>query len=150
MHRWEEELSILLHRLNVHDEYQEGSAQGTRASSVNDTLPEITYIHQSKQYYGVYYRMDLIADEPQLRIGIPIDTGPWKLALYVVRLTHKQLPALFAATLNVQGNEAFRESKGPLEYHLLHGYCEMMKLLFWQGDFHTMTFPPEIHVEQLL
>jgi len=147
--RWEKELKHLLDELHVrHEEShpQEGSEKTDRGNS----LPEITYIHLSKQHYGVYYRMDLIADDPELRVGIPIDTGPWKLALYVVRLTHKQLPALFTATMNVQGSEVLRENIGTLEYHLLHGYCELMIGLFWQGDIHTMTFPPEISVEQLL
>lgn len=113
--RWEQELDSLLHELHVcHEEVH------PQESSQGNLLPEITYIRPSKQHYGAYYRMDLIADEPELRVGIPIDTGPWKLALYVVRLTHKQLPALFTATMNVQGSEVLCDLTIEMSWLLTH------------------------------
>ena len=149
---WQEELNRILQQLGVASEEEHtNQEQATDTSLNNEPLPEITYMSLSKHFHGVFYRVDLLANEPQLRIGIPIDTGHFKFALYIVRLAHyRQLPSLFTAQLQVEGSDAFHEYKGHLEYHLLQGYAEVMKLLFWHGDRDTMTFPPEITVEQLL
>ena len=149
---WEQELDKILHDLQVVQEHTGEPAERVEQPVENDTqCPDMTCIRSSQRRYGVWYRMDLTNDEPQLRVTLPVNTGPVKQEVYAVYLNHKQLHALCVSLLHVQGSsEAFRESKVVLDYHLLLGCCEVMKELFWQGDRRTMTFPAEIFVERLL
>jgi len=41
-------------------------------------VPEISIFQSSRDHYGVFYRLDIINQAPQLRIIVPIDNGPLK------------------------------------------------------------------------
>src|SRR6202165_429740 len=52
-----------------------------------DSLPEISIFQASRDHYGVFYRLDIIDSMPQLRIMIPVEHGPLKMEMYLVRIS---------------------------------------------------------------
>ena len=117
----------------------------------SDSFPEITIHQASRDHYGVFYRLDLIDQRPELRIMIPVDRGAIKTDIYLVRLSDlTPLNASFVAMSAYQGCEAYEHGREAILQHLLYAVAEMMKQLFWSGDIQTLNFPPEIEVYPLL
>jgi hypothetical protein len=117
----------------------------------NEAAPEVSIFQASRDHYGVFYRLDIIDAVPQLRILVPIEQGPIKMEMYLVRMSScLPLNTLFSSTSNYQGSSAFAQGREAALQHLLYAVAEMMKHLFWSGDLNTLSFPPEIEVRRLL
>ncbi len=116
-----------------------------------DSLPEVSIFQSSRDHYGVFYRLDIIDQAPQLRIIVPIDNGPLKMEVYLVQMSERlPINAWFAGIASHNGSPAFERGREAALQHLLYAVAEMMKQLFWSGDLDSMTFPPEIDVQRLI
>lgn len=116
-----------------------------------DSLPEVSIFQSSRDHYGVFYRLDIIEQEPQLRIVVPIDNGPLKMEIYLVRMSARlPLNNWFVGVASHEGSPAFERGREAALQHLLYAVAEMMKQLFWAGDLDSMTFPSEIDVQRLI
>ena len=117
----------------------------------DDSLPEVSIFQSSRDHYGVFYRLDIIDQAPQLRIIVPIDNGPLKMEVYLVQMS-EQLPlnSWFSGVASHSGSPAFERGREAALQHLLYAVAEMMKQLFWSGDLDSMTFPSEITVQRLI
>ncbi len=116
-----------------------------------DVVPEITIHQASRDHYGVFYRLDLIDQKPELRIMVPVDRGQFKTDIYLVRLSDlTPLNASFTQISAYEGSAAYEQGREATLQHLLYASAEMMKQLFWAGDLQALTFPPEIEVYPLL
>lgn len=140
-----EQLEHLLANLGVemeepaHDQYDENS------------VPEVSIFQSSRDHYGVFYRLDIIDQVPQLRIMIPVEHGTLKTEIYLVRLsTRTPLYTSFSGIAGYHGSPAFESGRDAALQHLLYAVAEMMKQLFWSSDLDSMTFPPEIDVRRLI
>ena len=141
-----EQLGKLLEDLGVEMEYPT-----YHRSRDEDSLPEVSIFQSSRDHYGVFYRLDIIDQTPQLRIIVPIDNGPLKMEVYLVKVSEKlPLNAWFAGITSHSGSAAFERGREATLQHLLYAVAEMMKQLFWSGDLDSMTFPPEIEVQRLI
>jgi hypothetical protein len=119
--------------------------------SQEDSLPEVSIFQSSRDHYGVFYRLDIIDQTPQLRIIVPIDTGPLKMEVYLVQMSQRlPINAWFAGIASHTGSAAFERGREAALQHLLYAVAEMMKQLFWSGDLDSMAFPPEIDVQRLI
>ncbi len=116
-----------------------------------DSVPEVSVFQSSRDHYGVFYRLDVIEQVPQLRIIVPIDNGPLKMEVYQVQMS-TQLPInpWFAGVSSYSGSSSFERGREAALQHLLYAVSEMMKQLFWSGDLDGMTFPSEIEVKRLI
>lgn len=116
----------------------------------SDSVPEISIFQASRDHYGVFYRLDIVEQQPELRIMIPVDKGDTKMDIYLVRLgTLTPLNTFFPAMVAYEGSAAYEQGREATLQHLLYAVAEMMKQLFWSGDLQRMSFPPEITVVPL-
>ena len=116
-----------------------------------DSIPEVSIFQASRDHYGVFYRLDIIDRIPELRILIPADIGDTKTDIYLVRLSERTPMNISLAEMSVyHGSTAYERGREATMQHLLYAVAEMMKQLFWSGDLHTLTFPPEIDVYPIL
>jgi hypothetical protein len=126
----------------------------SRAGEADESLraaAELSLFQTSREHYGVFYRLDLVAGAPQLRIFLPEDEGAVKMACYVVRAgTDTPLQSWFETTLAHDGSPAYDDVRETGLQHLLFTAGELMKRLFWSGEPERMEFPPEIRVVRLL
>ena len=137
-----EQLGKLLEDLGV--EMEQDHSQG-------DALPEVSIFQSSRDHYGVFYRLDIIDQIPQLRVIVPIDNGPLKMEVYLVTVGELlQLNNWFTLLGSYTGSTAFESGREATLQHLLYAVAEMLKQLFWSGDLESMTFPPEINVQRLV
>ncbi len=143
-----EQVERLLANLGVEMEHPE---QGPRGEDSDDSVPEISIFQSSRDHYGVFYRLDIIDQLPQLRVMIPAEYGALKMEMYLV-LLHSQtvLHSSFAGMATYHGSESFEKGREASLQHLLYAVAEMLKQLFWAGNLDSMTFPPEIDVRRLL
>src|SRR6266576_4628504 len=142
----DEQLENFLAGLGVEMEY-------TQESQYNDdaSIPEVSIFQASRDHYGVFYRLDIIDSMPQLRVMVPIEHGPVKMEMYLVRISSSlPLDAWFSSVATYHGSIAFEKGREAALQHLLYAVAEMMKQLFWSGDLQTLTFTPEIEVYPLL
>ena len=130
----------------------EYNAQEPRDQDDDDTsIPEVSIFQASRDHYGVFYRLDIIDSMPQLRVMLPIEHGPVKMEMYLVRISSRlPLNPWFSNVATHQGSPAFEKGREAALQHLLYAVAEMMKQLFWSGDLNSMTFPPEIDVCRVL
>lgn len=113
-------------------------------------LAELSLFQTSREHYGVFYRLDLIAGVPHLRIFTPEEEGALKMRCYLIRPSdHAPMRAWFAATRTYDGSPAYEESRDTTEQHLLFAAGETLKRLFWAGGQEEMRFPTEIIVQRL-
>lgn len=120
-------------------------------SQDEDSLPEVSIFQSSREHYGVFYRLDIIEQIPQLRIIVPIDNGPLKMEVYLVKASDSlPLNTWFSGITAHSGSSAFEHGREATLQHLLYAVAEMMKQLFWAGDLDGMTFPAEIEVQRLV
>ena len=78
-----EQLEKILADLGVEMEYAEYEHYD------ENSVPEISIFQSSRDHYGVFYRLDIIDQVPQLRIMIPVEDGALKVEIYLVRLSMK-------------------------------------------------------------
>ena len=143
----DEQLENFLAGLGVEMEYNSQESQHNDDASI----PEVSIFQASRDHYGVFYRLDLIDQKPELRIMIPVDRGDIKTDMYLVRLSDlTPLNACFIEMSAYQGSDAYEHGREATLQHLLYAVAEMMKQLFWSGDIQTLTFTPEIEVYPLL
>jgi hypothetical protein len=140
-----EQICKLLEDLGVEMDHAE------HQHSQEDSPPEVSIFQSSRDHYGVFYRLDIIDQVPQLRIIVPIDTGPLKMEVYLVKMSSSlPLNTWFAGLTSHAGSPAFVNGREAALQHLLYAVAEMMKQLFWSGDLESMAFPPEIDVQRLI
>jgi hypothetical protein len=141
---WEDEIDQLLSKLGVHQEQPEEIA--------SEEESEFFFIQSSLDHPGVFYRMDLVNEAPELRVFIPTQQGPLKVHIYLIRLSKQALLGhLFALYMFSEGGSpAFEEIEGKVTTHLFQVITEAMQDLFWRGNLETLQFPPEIDVQRLL
>jgi hypothetical protein len=80
----EEQFDHFLTELGVEMERPED-----KRSYNSDSIPEVSIFQASRDHYGVFYRLDLIDQQPELRIMIPVDRGDAKMDIYLVRLSNQ-------------------------------------------------------------
>ena len=116
-----------------------------------NSIPEVSIFQASRDHYGVFYRLDIIEQMPQLRIMVPVENGALKMEMYLVRIS-EQAPfhCWFSSLATYHGSPAFEHGREIAQQHLLYAIAEMMKQLFWAGDLSNMSFPPEIAVYRLM
>lgn len=142
-----EQLGKLLEDLGVEMEHPNDDS----LHNYEDSLPEVSIFQSSRDHYGVFYRLDIIDQTPQLRVIMPIDNGPLKIEIYLVQMsTLLPLNTWFAGIVSHQGSAAFERGREASLQHLLYAVAEMLKQLFWSGDLESMTFPEEIEVQRLI
>ncbi len=140
-----EQLENLLANLGVEMEYPEHEQYH------EDSVPEVSIFQSSRDHYGVFYRLDIIDQMPQLRIMAPVENGALKVEMYLVRLSMQTaLYSCFSGIVAYHGSQAFERGRDAALQHLLYAVAEMMKQLFWSGDLDSMSFPPEIDVRRLI
>jgi hypothetical protein len=112
---------------------------------------EMSLFQSSREHYGVFYRLDLVAGAPQLRVFLPESQGAIKMRCYLVRASiGSPVRDWFLSTRTHDGSSAYAETRELTEQHLLFAAGESLKRLFWLGEPDVMQFPPEIEVERLL
>ena len=140
-----EQLEKILADLGVEMEYAEYEQHD------ENSLPEVSIFQSSRDHYGVFYRLDIIDQLPQLRIMVPIENGALKVEIYLVRLSMETpFHKWFTGIASYHGSQAFEQGREGALQHLLYAVAEMMKQLFWSGDLDSMRFPPEIDVKRLI
>ena len=145
-----EQVENLLANLGVEMEHPE---QGPREDSgdPDDSVPEISIFQSSRDHYGVFYRLDIIDQLPQLRVMLPVEYGALKMEMYLVRISPRTpLHSSFAGMTTYHGSAPFEQGRDASLQHLLYAVAEMMKQLFWAGNLDNMTFPSEIEVKRLV
>ena len=144
-----EQLENFLADLGVAMEYNQHEQ---RDQYDDDTsIPEVSIFQASRDHYGVFYRLDIIGSMPQLRVMVPVEHGPVKMEMYLVRISSRLLlNPWFSGLVSYQGSPAFEKGREAALQHLLYAVAEMMKQLFWSGDLSSMSFPPEIDVCRVL
>lgn len=112
---------------------------------------ELSLFQTSREHYGVFYRLDLVAGTPQLRIFSPEEQGAIKMRCYLVRpTTGSPVRQWFGVTREFDGSPAFDDARDTTEQHLLFAAGETLKRLFWAGEPELMEFPREIEVARLV
>lgn len=140
-----EQLGKILANLGVEMEYAE------HEQYEENSIPEVSIFQSSRDHYGVFYRLDIIDQMPQLRIMVPVENGALKVEIYLVRLgMETPLHTWFTGIASYHGSEAFERGREGTLQHLLYAVAEMMKQLFWSGDLDNMCFPAEIEVRRLI
>ena len=140
----QEEFEDFLAELGVEMEHPEDKQYN------GDSIPEITIHQMSRDHYGVFYRLDILDQRPELRIMLPVDRGDLKTDIYLVRLSdHSPLNMFFGAMSAYEGSPEYEQERDATLQHLLYAVAEMMKRLFWSGDIQTLRFPAEIEVYPL-
>ncbi len=143
----DEQLENFLAGLGVEMEYNSPESQYNDDASI----PEVSIFQASRDHYGVFYRLDIIGSMPQLRVMVPVEHGPVKMEMYLVRISSRLLlNPWFSGLVSYQGSPAFEKGREAALQHLLYAVAEMMKQLFWSGDLSSMSFPPEIDVCRVL
>ena len=140
-----EQLETILANLGVEMEYAEHEQHD------ENSVPDISIFQSSRDHYGVFYRLDIIDQIPQLRIMMPVEHGALKIEMYLVLLSmNTPLHTLFTGISSYHGSPVFERGREGALQHLLYAIAEMMKQLFWSGDLYTMAFPLEIDVRRLI
>ncbi len=76
-----EQLEKILANLGVEMEYAEHERYD------ENSVPEVSIFQSSRDHYGVFYRLDIIDQLPQLRIMVPVENGALKAEMYLRRST---------------------------------------------------------------
>jgi hypothetical protein len=109
--------------------------------------PVCTIFQTSREHYGVFYRLDLIDGQPELRIFMPSDLPPVRMAGFRVRpAPHSDLPRWFA---HLETAEMVGDPMAAYN-HLLFACGEILKNLFWVGNPEGLEFPEGIIVTRLI
>lgn len=145
-----EQLESILANLGVEMEERQGE-QNLDEQADENALPELSIFQASRRHYGVFYRLDIIDAQPQLRVMVPVEHGALKTEIYLVRMSATMpLNALFAQVACYAGSPAYEKGREASMQHLLYAVAETMKELFWAGSMEEMRFSPEIEVSRLV
>src|SRR5215469_14526809 len=114
--------------MNLHEQFEDFLAElGVEMEHSEDTqyngdvIPEITIHQTSRDHYGVFYRLDLLDQRPELRIMLPADKGLLKTDIYLVRLSeHTPLNMLFGAISAYEGSPEYEQGRDATLQHLLY------------------------------
>jgi hypothetical protein len=144
--------------MNLHEQFEDFLAElGVEMEHPEDkqyngdSIPEITIHQASRDHYGVFYRLDLLNQRPELRIMLPVDKGDLKTDIFLIRLSDRSpLNMLFGAMSAYEGSPEYEQERDATLQHLLYAVAETMKRLFWSGDMQTLRFPAEIEVYPLV
>jgi hypothetical protein len=144
--------------MNLHEQFEDFLAElGVEMEHPEDkqyngdSIPEITIHQASRDHYGVFYRLDIVNQRPELRIMLPVDKGDLKTDIYLVQLSDRSpLNAFFESISAYEGSPEYEQERDGTLQHLLYAVAEMMKRLFWSGDLQTLRFPVEIEVYPLV
>src|SRR5579863_9244580 len=105
-----EQLENFLAGLGVEMEYN--PQEPNDHSNDDASLPEVSIFQASRDHYGVFYRLDIIDAMPQLRILVPIEQGPIKMEMYLVRMSScLPLNAWFSGVTGYQGSPSFVQGR---------------------------------------
>lgn len=104
--------------------------------------PEATMFQTSRDHYGVFYRLDLVNNIPELRV-VMHDDLPLGFSLYRVIPTQKS--ALYNKFV---GLESEGQSDEP-QRHILFACGEILKNHFWKG-WESENYGPKVIVTKLL
>ncbi len=100
----------------------------------------------SREHYGVFYRLDLVGGFPELRIFVPAEVPPVRMAAFRV----KPAPASDMLQWFRQLDDvAMVGDTNAANNHVLFACGEILKNLFWAGNADAMHFPPGILVSRL-
>lgn len=128
----------------------EDDGEAERRASI-EAPAELSLFQTSREHYGVFYRLDLVAGSPQLRVFLPDEGGALKMGCFLVRpAAGSPLDAWFLATREHRGSASYDDVRDTAQQHLLFAAGELMKRLFWSGDAGEMRFPAEIEVCRLV
>lgn len=141
--------------MNIDEQFEsflaELGVEMERPADDGNFIPEVSIFQASRDHYGVFYRLDSLDCQPELRVMVPLDKGDAKMDIYLVRLNDAMpLKSCFTTISLYQGSAAYEQGREATLQHLLYAVAETMKQLFWSGDLQSMTFPPEIEVYPLL
>ena len=139
-----EQVEKILANLGVEMEYAEHEQHDEYS------VPDISIFQSSRDHYGVFYRLDIVDQMPQLRIMMPVEQGALKMEMYLVLLSmDTPLHNWFKGISSYRGSPVFERGREGTLQHLLYAVAEMMKQLFWAGDLYSMIYPPDIDVRRL-
>ena len=109
--------------------------------------PTCTMFQTSREHYGVFYRLDLIGGQPELRIFMPSDRMPVRMAGFRVRpAPQSDMPIWFA---RLHDGEMVGDTNAAFN-HVLFACGEILKNLFWVGNPETLVYPDGIVVTRLI
>ncbi|MBA3825561.1 MAG: hypothetical protein H0X24_16890 [Ktedonobacterales bacterium] len=109
--------------------------------------PTCTMFQTSREHYGVFYRLDLIGGQPELRVFMPSDRAPIRMAAFRVRPSDVSDMAGWFGRLH----EAEMVGDAHAAYnHMLFACGEILKNLFWAGNPDALHFPQGITVTRVL
>jgi hypothetical protein len=112
----------------------------------NNEEPTCTMFQTSREHYGVFYRLDLIGGVPELRIFLPMEQHPIRMAGYRVRpASGSDLPRWF----NRLSDAGMVGDTNAASNHVLFACGEILKNLFWSGNPETLAFPEGLSVTRL-
>lgn len=128
----------------------DSAAQADELAAAIQAPAEMSLFQTSREHYGVFYRLDLAAGLPQVRIFLPDEENALKMRCYLVRAAAgTPLCEWFLTTREHNGSPAYEDARDSAQQHLLFAAGELMKRLFWTGNVERQDFPPEIDVLQL-
>src|SRR6266571_6806147 len=115
-----EQLENFLAGLGVEMEYNQHEHESSDQHD-DASIPEVSIFQASRDHYGVFYRLDIIDSMPQLRVMVPIEHGPVKMEMYLVRMSSSlPLNAWFSGVASYQGSLPFEKGREAALQHLLY------------------------------
>src|SRR5260370_16515196 len=120
-----EQIEKILANLGVEMEYAEHERYD------ENSVPEVSIFQSSRDHYGVFYRLDIIDQLPQLRIMVPVENGALKAEMYLGRLSMKTpLHTWFTGIASYHGSQAFNPGREGTLQLLLTPFTAMINKLF--------------------
>jgi hypothetical protein len=105
--------------------------------------PTCTMFQTSREHYGVFYRLDLIDGQPELRVIMPSDLPPARMRMFRVRpAPSSDMSGWFA---RLHETDMVGDTHAACN-HMLFACGEILKNLFWAGNADTLHFPDGVVV----
>src|SRR6516225_1261818 len=91
----------------------------------SDSIPEISIFQASRDHYGVFYRLDIVDRNPELRVMVPVGKGHVKMNIFLVRLSDRtSLNTCFNELSLYEGSAAYEHGREASLQHLLYAVAE--------------------------
>src|SRR5260370_33373848 len=120
-----EQLEKILANLGVEMEYAEHEQHD------ENSVPDVSIFQSSRDHYGVFYRLDIIDQMPQLRIMMPVENGALKVEMYMVLLSmNTPIQTWFNGISSYHGNLWIERGRAVTLQHLLYALATMLTQLF--------------------
>jgi hypothetical protein len=147
----DDQLSEIFNRLGV---VQEGAEMADTSEPRHDYDPQevssATLFQTSREHQGTFYRLDLIADVPMLRVFSPDEGTSLRMRCDLVKPAEASpVQAWFDAVRMHDGSQAFDDDVRFVTDHLLFAAGEALKRLYWAGERAGGLYPQEIDVARL-